>query len=393
MTQAYLLPPVENHHISSSHDPSAQALHKIIMENHAKHNIMWDMGMFPINIPDEHRNLAVHTLHTYHHVSSLYMLGAPPEKLHEVYTTDLMKMVEWPKPQLHLTKDNWRQHLGNKAHAAEYIDFFTRELAAHHGDWKKVIQMYLFEGAEPLANGLVGDLTHPLIHLGYAYEMQSKELGMEALVLAAIHYHDLHRYLDDDDEEDDRPTPSLENACAGPMDVIRRIRHDGRLDGAVSEQGRQNIAPLFKDYEAVMLEHWNSWNSATSVVEQLRDAYDFSVALLIGAGKPFDFFILHVLTAIQALRAIVPEVPERWQRKLIRQWWLFAVTVYVIQMRPRIDTDTIDAFELKEGEDWEWVRKMAVESPASLDAHYVKGKVDAKRLECFQVCEADEHVV
>jgi len=95
MAQADLLPPVEDHHISSSHNPSAQALHKIITESHAKHSIMWDMGMFPINIT---RNLAVHTLHTYHHVSSLYMLGASPEKLHEVYTTDLMKTVERPKP-------------------------------------------------------------------------------------------------------------------------------------------------------------------------------------------------------------------------------------------------------------------------------------------------------
>jgi len=69
------------------------------------------------------------------------------------------------------------------------------------------------------------------------------------------------------------------------------------------------------------------------------------------------------------------------------------VTVYVIRTRPRIDRDAIDGFELKEGKDWEWVRKMAVESPASLDAHYVKGKVDAKHLECLEVCEDDETVV
>ena len=82
-----------------------------------------------------------------------------------------------------------------------------------------------------------------------------------------------------------------------------------------------------------------------------------SVALLVGAkkpGQPFDFIILHVLTACHAVRVILSEIPGEWHARLFQQWWLFAIMVYIIQVRPEIRDDTIADYDLK-GRDWEWV--------------------------------------
>ena len=45
--------------------------------------------------------------------------------------------------------------------------------------------------------------------------------------------------------------------------------------------------------------------------------------------------------------------------------------VYIIQVRPEIRGDTIADYNLN-GRDWEWLVRQAVDSKATLDAHYVK---------------------
>jgi hypothetical protein len=106
-----------------------------------------------------------------------------------------------------------------------------------------------------------------------------------------------------------------------------------------------------------------------------REVLDGSVTLLVGMkkpGQPFDFIILHVLTAYHAMRVILPEILVEWHARLFQQWWLFATMIYIIQVRPEIRDDAIADYNLKE-RDWEWVKGQAVDSKAALDAHYVKG--------------------
>ena len=58
--------------------------------------------------------------------------------------------------------------------------------------------LYMFSGHDPLINGnSTHDLCHPLIRLTYVYEIQSKDIAMEILTLAAIHYESIsRRFLD-----------------------------------------------------------------------------------------------------------------------------------------------------------------------------------------------------
>jgi hypothetical protein len=37
-----------------------------------------------------------------------------------------------------------------------YVDFFDGQVKAHEGAWTKVLEEYLYSGAEPLINGFTG---------------------------------------------------------------------------------------------------------------------------------------------------------------------------------------------------------------------------------------------
>ncbi|KAI7576219.1 hypothetical protein KC346_g19777, partial [Hortaea werneckii] len=72
-----------------------------------------------------------------------------------------------------------------------------------------------------------------------------------------------------------------------------------------------------------------------------------------------------------AVRVLLPLLPTKHHIPLVRQWWLFTLLVYIAQLRPRINIDTIKLVEL-EGRDWNWIQQQALQGPFRTDAHFVK---------------------
>ena len=235
-------------------------------------------------------------------------------------------------------------------------------------DWKVVLNKYLFEGKEPLVNCLIAGLGHPLIHLGYAYEISSRELAMEALGLATTSYNTLHKYLDDPSYT----KPSV-YSTASPIDILEEISKDKRFDNLFDHQGDDNIEPLLMNHEAEVLEYWNAWQ-LPNPKKQFEDSQYAAVALLIATHdqRAYDFFLVHILTTSHAVRILLPMIPAKFHVSLVRQWWLLTLLVYIAQVRPQIDLQRITTYETN-GKDWDWVDKQAVKGRWSLDAHFVKG--------------------
>lgn len=46
-------------------------------------------------------------------------------------------------------------------HTIAFVDFFDEQTQRNGGDWKKVVDKYLFSGNEPLANGILGGRESP----------------------------------------------------------------------------------------------------------------------------------------------------------------------------------------------------------------------------------------
>ena len=212
---------------------------------------------------------------------------------------------------------------------------------------------------------------HPLIHLGYAFELSSRELAMEALGLATTSYDFLHKYLDDPSY-----TKPSTYSTSSPIEILQKVTGDKRFDNLFNHQGADNIETLFKDHESAVLEHWNAWQ-LPNPREQFEDSQYAAVALLVathgsGGSKAYDFFLVHLLTTSHAVRILLPLIPAKFHVALVRQWWLLTLAVYIAQVRPEIELKSITHYDA-EGKDWVWVDKLAVEGKWSLDAHYVKG--------------------
>ncbi|RFU33604.1 hypothetical protein B7463_g2745, partial [Scytalidium lignicola] len=302
-----------------------------------------------------------------HILSSAYILGASTEQLREIYDEEAKELEEWTESPAEISDADWRSFLGDKRYQRAYVDFFEDELALKFTyNWREVVDEYLFSGKEPLINGLIGGLGHPLIHLAYAYEVDSKEIAMEALAMGATCYNFLHKYIDD-------PSYTTEStySTTSPLEILHKIAEDKRLDGLFEKKGNDNIVPLFNTHESVVLEHWNAWK-LKDPKEQFRESQEAAIALLISTVQPgthaFDFFLVHLLTSSHAVRILLPLVPKKFHINLVRQWWLLTISVYIAQLRPRID----DSLVSSPSKQWNYVEDKAINGFWATDAHYVK---------------------
>lgn len=134
---------------------------------------------------------------------------------------------------------------------------------------------------------------------------------------------------------------------------------------------------MLEGREDALLEYWNAWELEDPKA-QFEESQRTAVAILMGTDPPeqskFDFFFVHLLTSSHAVRIILPLVRPKHQKSLVRQWWLFTLAVYIAQVRPAIDLDVIEDYELK-GRNWRFVVDKALNSAHSLDAHFVKGRL------------------
>ena len=212
---------------------------------------------------------------------------------------------------------------------------------------------------------------HPLIHLGYAFELSSRDIAMEALGLATTSYNFLHNYLDNPSY-----TKPSTYSTSSPVEILQKVAEDKRFDDLFDHQGADNIDILFKEHESAVLEHWNAWQLPYPK-KQFEDSQSAAVALLVathedGSSRPYDFFLVHILTTSHAVRILLPLIPAKFHMALVRQWWLLTLAVYIAQVRPKIHLKNITDYDTK-AKDWAWVDKQAMEGKRSLDAHFVKG--------------------
>lgn len=354
---AIKLDPVQVHSIETSPEKRPRTLKHLLRANHVNHSIIYHSLQFDNHMP--------------HILSSAYLLGASPQQLHKIYDTESKELEPWTDSPAEVVQAEWRDFLGDKKYQRAYVDFFEDQLALEMGyKWKTVVEQFMFNNTDgaPLVNGLIGGLGHPLIHLGYAYEMDSKEIAMEALALAATQYNFLHKYLDED-----KYTKPSSFSSTSPLELFETARGDKRFDGLFKEKGFENIEPLFEKHEDLIMEYWNAW-SLTDPVKQFQDSQEAAATLLVASVPPgahsYNFFIVHVLTTSHAVRILLPFIPAKYHVPLVRQWWLLALAVYIAELRPNLDPDYIPAEPV--GKTWDYVQKQAVEGRWATDSHFVK---------------------
>ncbi|CZR65089.1 uncharacterized protein PAC_14989 [Phialocephala subalpina] len=336
-------------------DLPSKTLHRLLQESHASLALLRDP------------NLMFHS-HMPHVLGSSYLLGASSSKLEEIYNYEAgtLKPINSQFILGGITQKNWRDFLAHKEYTVAFTNFFDEEVAKNHGNWKEVLDTYLFAGEEPLINGFSGGLGHPFIHLAYAYEFQSKEVATEALSLGCTEYDPTHQYLDRYPKNDSAYSST---SLAG---IITSIHSDQRFGGYFNQPGYINIKTILSNQEGAILEHWNAWG-VDEPTKQLESCLDVAVLLAIctNSSEQYDFFLAHVLTVGHALRVLMPHFSPEQQVSVLRQYGLYTILVYIAQLRPPFSKVDIESVDL-EGRDWDWVRQRALTATWSVDSHCVK---------------------
>ncbi|PNY25665.1 Cell cycle checkpoint protein RAD17 [Tolypocladium capitatum] len=354
-SRAINLPSVEIHRIETDPDRRARCLKHLLKANHVNYSIMY-------------HNLSFHN-HTPHLLSAAYLLGASDPQLQDIYEAEIKELEPWTPSPAELMDLDWMDFLGDKRYQRAYVDYFEDKLAMEFAyDWKRELQHFLFSGDEPLFHGLIGGLGHPLIHLGYAYEMDCKEIAMEALGLACVERDFLQKYIAN--AAYTKPSPLVSNS---PLDLLIKMSTDERFKRLPEKLDFLHLEALFDEHEDLFMEYWNAWE-VDDPVKQFQLSQEAAVALLVTSVKlgthSYDFFLVHLLTASHAVRVFIPFTPPQHHITLVREWWLLVIAVFIVKGRPRPDPDNIE----KDigGKNWEYVQKQALASRWLSDAHFVK---------------------
>ncbi|KAL4730114.1 RFC checkpoint protein Rad17 [Fusarium chlamydosporum] len=351
--QAINVPSVEIHHIETDPDKRARCLKHLIKANHANYSIVYHNLQYDNHNP--------------HILSSAYLLGASVSQLNDIYDKEIRELEPWVPSPAEIGEDDWQQIRGDKRYQRAFVDFFEDKFVMRFKyDWREEMNHYLFTGDEPLFHGLIGGLGHPLIHLGYAFEMDCKELAMEALGLACVQYNFFHKYLDNQSYTKQAPFTS-----ASPLDLLTKLAKDSRFDSISPDLS--DMEELFNKHEDIILEYWNAWE-INDPLKQFELSQEAAAALLVATVKPgthaFNFLLVHLLTTSHAVRILLPFIPEKYHITLVREWWLLVLGIFIVKGRPLPDPDNVDSDPKQRG--WKYVEDKALNSNWATDAHYVK---------------------
>lgn len=364
--KAITLEPVQVHNVETNPEKRPRTLKHLLKANHINHSILYHSLQYHNHMP--------------HLLGSAYLLGASTAQLHTIYDEEAKELEKWADSPEEITDDDWRDFLGDRSYQRAYIDFFEDRLATRKAnwEWKNIVNVYMFapeDGGPPLINNVVAGLGHPLIHLGYAYEIDSKEIALEALAMAATQYNFMHKYLDD--PKYTRPPAKGHFLSTSPLEILDKIRSDTRFDGLFHEhKGSGNVEVLFDEHEDLILEYWNAWKVGDDPVKRFEESQEAATALLVATVPPgthsYNFLIVHLLTTSHAVRILLPFIPTKFHIPLVRQWWLFTLSVYIAELRPQIDPDYVPWPEGASSKTWAYVEDKALNSRWATDAHFVK---------------------
>ncbi|KAJ5970931.1 uncharacterized protein N7479_000849 [Penicillium vulpinum] len=353
-TQAIDLPPVNIHATETAQDKPARAFKHLLKLNHVE-NSLFDRQNFP--------NQLIHLL------SSSFLQGADADALGRLYEKKTANLIKWKPSPAEITTLDWRGHLGCRKFDRAFVDLFEDEMVNLSYDWKEAVAEYLFTDKDPMFDSIMASLGLPLIHLAYAFEMDSREIAMEALALAATCHNDIYKSLGCPSHSKNDSSYESKSFFA----ILDLVRKDENLDGLFSAPGSDNLEALFSNRNAALLNHWQAWK-IENPIEQFRESQELAAALLVGTADDstghYDWFFALNLVTSHAVRVVLPFIPPQFQLSLLRQWWLICVGIYVAQLRPEIKMDQIRNYDLN-GKDWEWVAEKAVKGEYSSDVYFV----------------------
>lgn len=313
--------------------------------------------------------------HLSHHLLAAYDLGAPPALLQAIYDAeksglspihlaDRKQGVVKEQP-ITFTAQSWTEYLGQEKYYANYVAFFSSEIAALGSG--EVLERYIFSpaanenGAHVLLR-FIGGALHPIIQTGYAVEFGSDAMLAQALAQTAVHSPFVPEIFD---LSEIAQSPTVLRKAVNPAHrqpssgasllAILRQAYDSPLlapvmpydpDAPLRVRISDALAEPSRPAELRRLAAQWQIDTAHGQAEldaKLEELIWAATLLLAGTGRHgraprLDFFLMHFLNAslfVPSLLAAIPSMASR--AKLLRALVPVMLMYLEIRGRPRID--------------------------------------------------------
>lgn len=231
--------------------------------------------------------------------------------------------------------------------------------------------------------------------LGGVWERESTNDEV-ALALAAGDYDIMHTYLETEDEAE-RVVAASGEAKTGLYELLKELRMEKRLEGVEfnASASAENVKKLLTEKDTMVREKWKRWDvmdcggmllSRCSYIwlngidwcldlkAAHRELSKLATQLFVATREDgFDFYVCHLLTVSWAVRVLIPELPEKFARKLVSGLWLLIIVVYCFIGRPELNLELAEKVDV-DRKSWDMIVKKALEKKVP-DTHYLKGKM------------------
>jgi hypothetical protein len=223
----------------------------------------------------------------------------------------------YPESRQSVTRENWREALGNPGRFTDWTTFFTREM--QETPWSQVLK----EWSSVLAPGLSAAAAHGLIRTGHAVRSLSvKETAQRRRELAEglstwAAYYQLLPTAQDDRSKKYKPAQAIDHVPLLPTQK--------RASGSIM----------------VGLRSLNDFGTFSNVANLVEPAIDpaqflsevtetFATAYLKNVTQRNFITLLHSVTGTTALRSILPYLSPAATQSMLRYGWQTGAALYSI---------------------------------------------------------------
>ncbi|KAK0673600.1 hypothetical protein QBC41DRAFT_352497 [Cercophora samala] len=294
-------------------------------------------------------------------LATLLFLDASPEMLKHAYRSRKDNLHTWtPSPGSITDEATKTALLGDKRFQRAFMTYFSLLNNQYNSNSTALALSQLFSGPKPLVYGLFSSLGLPLTFLSDGIELRSAILVAQSLTISAVDWQNgIFELLTSSQLA--RPASEL----LGPEELLRRVAYDGRFSGVMKGgAGWGGVGQVLGNggVRGAVVEYIQQLDcrNLSLLLPQLAS---LSVLLLTATHKPatpaFDFYLAHLVTAVNSLRVILSILDQGTHRiVVVRGVWLLFVLVYITQLRPVVDPELLMGIELQEGHDWQGVYEM-----------------------------------
>ncbi len=313
-----------------------------------------------------------------------------------------------------ITEANWLNNLQTTRIAFEsYRNFFDAKIA------KLGLSVCLNRYYPTLSEGMAGAALHPVIHTGWAVDVESNDMAAEGLAYMATAFQPLATGANHSNYQLWSPdAPHI-------IELLKQILIDDRVPQLAEEA---NILSKTEDYKKLnrgkfqqrlitfdnpdepMAQFLNEMVTLRlpEIGEDLTTSIETLTVIAAAAVYASDneFFIVHGLTSLHAVLCVLPHLDEVAQRDALGYWFRALIAVIIIQGSPGVENtvNILEEWDALKGEekaigyllDYEqkaWWLRILKSTTDSLDEHVPKTVYVLKRWAEWQAFSKASHDV